>query len=67
MVSGKYNRGRCVDGMWVFGGIERDSSKCFLVPVPDRKKETLIALIKEWIEPGTIIYSDCWGPYKDIM
>jgi transposase-like protein len=53
--------------MWVFEGIERDSSKCFLVPVPDRKKETLIALIKEWIEPGTIIYSDCWGPYKDIM
>jgi len=26
----KYHKGRRVDGVWVFGGIERDSPKCFL-------------------------------------
>lgn len=25
----KYHKGRRVDGVWVFGGIERDSKKCF--------------------------------------
>lgn len=25
----KYHRGKRVDGVWVFGGIERESKKCF--------------------------------------
>ena len=36
----KDNRGRKVDGVWVFGGIERDSRRCFLVTVEDRSAET---------------------------
>lgn len=36
----------------------------FIVPVPERTKETLINVIKEWIMPGTIIISDCWKAYK---
>ena len=30
----KYNKGRWVDGFWVFGGFERGSGKTFLVSVP---------------------------------
>ena len=67
LVLGKYHRGKRVDGMWVFGGVQRGSDLCFLVPVPDRTQVTLIALIKAWIRPGTIIYSDCWLAYQDIM
>ena len=26
----KYHRGRRVDGQWVFGGVERESKRCFL-------------------------------------
>jgi len=59
----KYNRGRWIDGTWVFGGFERGSSKCFLVPVPDRRSETLLDIIKTWIRPGTTIMSDCWRAY----
>ena len=29
----KYNRGRTVDGHWVFGGVERMTGECFLVEV----------------------------------
>ena len=63
---GKYHKGKRVEGVWVFGGVERDTGKCFLVKVQDRSATTLIALIKEWIKPGSIIISDCWKAYDKI-
>lgn len=61
----KYNRGRRVEGQWVFGGVLRsDHTKCFVVPVEDRTKETLLQVIQERVAPGTIIYSDCWKAYN---
>uniref|UniRef100_A0A2C9KR82 OTU domain-containing protein n=1 Tax=Biomphalaria glabrata TaxID=6526 RepID=A0A2C9KR82_BIOGL len=59
----KNNKGRFLRGTWVFGGIERDSKKCFVIPVKDRTKETLLQIIKERILPGTTIMSDCWRSY----
>jgi len=38
----KYNRGRWIDGIWVFGGFERGSGKTFLVPVSTRDLATLV-------------------------
>ena len=61
----KYHRGYFVEGQWVFGGIEEDSRKCFIAVVEDRKEETLLNLIKKWIEPGTTI-SDCWKEYVNL-
>ncbi len=49
-----------MEGQWVFGGVERETGKCFLIPVERRDKDTLLAVIKEWILPGTLIISDCW-------
>jgi len=65
----KYHRGKRVDGAWVFGGIERNSTpiKCFFLTVPDRSAATLIPLIKQFIIPGTIIYSDCWKAYSSLV
>ena len=64
----KYNRGKRVEGVWVFGGIERDSNppKCFFTPVTDRSAATLIPIIKQWILPGTTIASDCWRAYSSL-
>jgi hypothetical protein len=50
---------------WVFGGVERESGKTFLVPVPDRTADILVNVICAWIELGTSIISDCWAVYKD--
>jgi len=47
-----------VKGQWVFGGVERESGETFLVPVPDRTSDTLMAIICDWIEPGTTVISD---------
>jgi hypothetical protein len=54
----KYNRGRPVKGQWIFGGVERESGKTFLVPLPDRTPDKLTAVIDAWIEPGTMVISD---------
>jgi hypothetical protein len=32
----KYHSGHPVKGQWVFGGVERESLRTFLVPFPDR-------------------------------
>ncbi len=61
----KYNRGRCVDGQWVFGGICRETGEIFLVPLPNNKRDrqTLEPLNIKHIKPGTRIISDCWKAY----
>ena len=62
----KYHRGHHVEGQWVFGGIEQDSRKWFLVAVEKRDEQTLLPIIQKWIEPGTIIVSDCWKAYSKL-
>jgi len=41
----KYNSGRYIEGQWVFGGICRQTKACFLVPVAQRDKDTLLPII----------------------
>ena len=63
----KYHKGHAVEGQWVFGGREKnDKTKVFMIPVHNRKQETLIPLIQKWIKPGTIIHSDCWKSYNKL-
>ncbi len=59
----KYHWGKRVDGIWLFGGVERDTGRCFLEVVKDRTKKTFLASIKKDILPGSIFYSDCWKAY----
>ena len=56
-------------GQWVFGGVERESGKCFKIPVPNRTAEVLLKLIVEWILPGTIIMGggQGWGYVTTIV
>ena len=51
-----------LSGMWVFGGIDRDTNEIFMVPVEDRSAATLIPIIL----PGSTIYSDEWASYNAI-
>ena len=65
----KYGRGRAVKGIWVFGGIERESKKSFLVPLLEdsrRNADTLIPLIQQYILPGSVIISDEWAAYRNL-
>jgi len=42
-------------GLWVFGGVERESGKCFMQIVARRNARTLEPIIEQHILPGTIV------------
>ncbi|KAL7635659.1 UNVERIFIED_CONTAM: hypothetical protein RMT77_013476 [Armadillidium vulgare] len=48
-----------IKGGWIFGGIERQSRKTFLVPVRKKDYATLLPIVKQYIIPGTTVISDC--------
>jgi hypothetical protein len=62
----KFHRGKRVDGVWVFGMVERgsNSSRCCLMTVDKRDEETLLGEVVKFIAPGTTIISDCWKAYS---
>jgi len=62
----KYNGGHLVKGQWVFGGVECESDRTFLFPVPDRTAYSLMTGIDAWMERGITVISDCWAAYRDI-
>lgn len=49
---------------WIFCGLERDSTNCFLATVVDRTPKTIMNLLKQYVQPGTIVYSDIWKDNK---
>ena len=62
----KYHRGHHIEGQWVFGAIDNESRKCFLVVADKRDEVTLLPIIQEKIEPGTTIVSDCSTAYCNL-
>jgi transposase-like protein len=55
-----------VRGQWVFGGVERESGRTFLVPVTNSSADTLMTFLRAWVEPGTTVISDSWAAYRDL-
>jgi hypothetical protein len=69
----KYNRGRPLSHLWLFGGVERVSKKLFIIPLDGvhsisthRTKDTLLPLIQTYIKPGSVIMSDMWKAYDTL-
>jgi len=67
----KYNRGRMMKGVWIFGAIQRieqegDQYKMKACVVGDRTADTLLGLIQQWIILGTTIISDGWASYHGL-
>ena len=63
----KYHRGHRVEGVWVFGMVERTPQRRIIfVPVENRKRETLIELLVKYVHPESTIHSDCWKAYNEL-
>ena len=64
----KYNRGRLLKTVWLFGGVERVGKRFFIIPLimereegtaPDvvpRSADVLVPHIKQFILPGSVVY-----------
>ena len=50
----------------MFGGIERETKRCFLVPILNRNQETLIDVITNYILPGTTIISAYYEGFQSL-
>lgn len=71
LVRRKYDLGRVLVQTWLFGGTEWETKKIFLVPLTEdvgirRNCESLLPLIKKYIKPGSVIYSDGWRAYAKL-
>jgi hypothetical protein len=62
----KYNRGMAVPQRCIFGIIERDTKRCCIQYVPDRRASTLLPIIEDGIAPGSRIMSDGLASYSSI-
>lgn len=52
----KYLCGHHVEGHWVFGGIEDDGKKCFLVAVEKREEQTLLPIIQNGLSLEQLLF-----------
>lgn len=66
-ISRKNNVGRVFPPQWVFGGICRQTRETFIVAVPDRTAETLLAVVRAKIAVGSTVMSDCWRSYNMVV
>ncbi|XP_047488392.1 uncharacterized protein LOC125038837 [Penaeus chinensis] len=62
----KYEKGKSLSQIWVFGGIERDSKNYFIVPLEEPLSQNLMSLIQKYIRPGSVIVSNRWNAYSSI-
>lgn len=52
---------------WVFGIRERSTSKCYFEIVSSRDRASLLQIILKRVHPESIIFSDSWSAYNDIV
>ena len=63
----KYHRGaKRGTNVWIFGIVECDTNRLILYPVENRKRETLIPIIKRHVAPNTQIFSDGFSAYGNL-
>lgn len=66
LVKRKYNRGRLVRDVWMFGIVEEDTGRTVVKFVDSRDASTLIPIIQSHVHPGTTIKTDCWAAYNGL-
>jgi transposase len=60
----KGKRGRGAAGKVPVFGILKRGGRVYTQVIPDAKSKTLMPIIREKIQPDSIVYSDCWRGYN---
>ncbi|PSN34120.1 hypothetical protein C0J52_14193 [Blattella germanica] len=62
----KYNRGRVVKEKWVLGIYDTSVRRGVVLFVCKRDRQTLVPLIRDYVLPGSTIYTDGWSAYTGL-
>ncbi|PSN50490.1 hypothetical protein C0J52_10727 [Blattella germanica] len=62
----KYNRGRVVKEKWVLGIYDTSVRRGVVLFVCKRDRQTLVPLIRDYVLPGSRIYTDGWSAYTGL-
>ena len=62
----KNNKGKKYQKKWVFGITERNTNKVFFEVVDDRKKTTLLPIIRKYVSTHAVIHHDDWPSYRKL-
>lgn len=60
----KGKRGRGASGKVPVFGILKRGGRVYTKVIPDAKSRTLMPIIREKIQPDSIVYTDCWRGYN---
>ncbi len=60
----KGKRGRGAGGKVPVFGLLKRNGKVYAAMIPDAKTKTLMPIIREKVQPDSIVYSDCWRGYN---
>jgi len=63
----KYCKGKPTKQQWVFGLVERHTRKTYFTTVEDRKRSTLMPIIKRVVGTGSKIYHDDFSVYRSLQ
>ncbi|KAG0427267.1 hypothetical protein DMUE_5915 [Dictyocoela muelleri] len=66
IATAKYGYGYFPEQTWVFGVVERESGKCCIKVVPDRKRKTLEEILKAIVVSSTLIVTDQANAYNKL-
>ena len=47
----------------MLGLIERGTGDCYMIPVKNRQRSTLLPIVKKVVQVGSKVYSDEFRPY----
>lgn len=62
----KYNKGRKIGQVWVFGIVERDTGRCHVEVLKDKTKESFEKIIKKYADESSIIMTDEHKSYSGL-
>lgn len=63
----KYHRGHKVDGVWVFGMVEKTPlRRIILIPVDTRTMSNLEDILIKYVHKDSIVHSDCFKSYNNL-
>ena len=52
--------------MWILGIFDRATKELFCFALPDRTSNTLIPIIKNFVDPSCRVYTDGWASYSSL-